>query len=213
MTDTDINTTGLTFFSLNEAEMLDAIVGRIVPGDAADPGACEIGVVTYIDRAVAGAYVQCQRPYREGMRALNAHIEAAHGCRFTALSTREQDGILAALEGGSVDGVDAGGGRDFLTMIWAHTIEGMFSDPAYGGNRDAQGWRLIGFPGAHYGYSAEEMRYGNDPTATKPMVTLADIRVLARERPELFFHRAGSKARDSAGRPAPDPSGAAPDPR
>jgi hypothetical protein len=27
-------------------------------------------------------------------------------------------------------------------------MEGMFSDPIYGGNRNKAGWRLIGFPGA-----------------------------------------------------------------
>ena len=27
-------------------------------------------------------------------------------------------------------------------------MEGMFSDPIYGGNRNKAGWKLIGFPGA-----------------------------------------------------------------
>ena len=29
-----------------------------------------------------------------------------------------------------------------------HTMEGMFADPIYGGNKDFAGWRLVGFPGA-----------------------------------------------------------------
>ena len=76
-------------------------------------------------------------------------------------------------------------------MVWAHTVEGLLCDPAYGGNRDGVGWKLIGFPGAQYGYGAEEMRYGADLT-TKPLMTLADIGRLAREQPELFYTRFGS---------------------
>ena len=54
----------------------------------------------------------------------------------------------------------------FFAMVWAHTIEGLLCDPAYGGNRDGVGWKLIGFPGAQYGYGAEEMRYGADLTTS-----------------------------------------------
>jgi gluconate 2-dehydrogenase gamma chain len=27
-------------------------------------------------------------------------------------------------------------------------MEGLFSDPIYGGNRDKAGWKMVGFPGA-----------------------------------------------------------------
>ena len=32
------------------------------------------------------------------------------------------------------------------------TVEGFFSDPVYGGNRDMVAWRMIGFPGAYASY-------------------------------------------------------------
>jgi hypothetical protein len=32
-------------------------------------------------------------------------------------------------------------------MFRQNVIEGMLSDPAYGGNRDMVGWKWIGFPG------------------------------------------------------------------
>jgi len=35
----------------------------------------------------------------------------------------------------------------FFDRVRTHTMEGMFSDPIYGGNRDKAGWKLIGFPG------------------------------------------------------------------
>jgi hypothetical protein len=45
-------------------------------------------------------------------------------------------------------------------MVLKDTIQGMFSDPAYGGNRDYAGWKLIGFPGAQRFYTGEEMLHG-----------------------------------------------------
>jgi gluconate 2-dehydrogenase gamma chain len=41
------------FFTPHEARTVDALVGRIMPGDAADPGAREAGVVNYIDCLLA----------------------------------------------------------------------------------------------------------------------------------------------------------------
>mgnify|MGYP006391308779 CR=1 FL=1 len=40
----------------------------------------------------------------------------------------------------------------FFETLLANTIEGWFADPAYGGNRDMAGWKMIGFPGARYDY-------------------------------------------------------------
>ena len=40
----------------------------------------------------------------------------------------------------------------FFAHLWECTVEGFFSDPVYGGNRDMVGWRMIGFPGAYASY-------------------------------------------------------------
>src|SRR5439155_20449094 len=42
------------FFNIHEAETVDAIVSRILPGTADDPGAHEAGVVFYIDGKLGG---------------------------------------------------------------------------------------------------------------------------------------------------------------
>lgn len=189
------DTTGLTFFSLDEADTIEALAARIVPGDAEDPGAREAGVVRYIDRALSGPYSGWQNVYREGVRTVNAYTLQGYSKKFFGLSETDQDAVVGALERGEIPGFgdssgETSGSEAFFTTVWAHTIEGMFSDPAYGGNRDAVGWELIGFPGAQYGYSAEEMRYGA-VLSGKPIMTLGDVRKLARERPELFYHRPG----------------------
>ena len=190
------DTFGRLFLFYDEIGALDALVARIVPGDERDPGAREAGVVTYIDRALAGPYEEGQLAYREGLRLLNAHALETHGAKFSALSEGDQDAIVAALEAGEVPGFGGNGSAEFFAMVWAHTIEGLLGDPAYGGNRGGVGWKLIGFPGAQYGYSAEEMRYGADLTR-KPIMTLADIGRLAQDRPDLFYTRSGSSVTPS----------------
>jgi hypothetical protein len=42
----------------------------------------------------------------------------------------------------------------FFNLIRTHTIQGMFSDPFYGGNANFIGWDLIGYPGARTMVSA-----------------------------------------------------------
>lgn len=48
----------------------------------------------------------------------------------------------------------------FFTTLRTDTIEGMFADPAYGGNRGMVGWALLGYPGAQRSYSPHEMMHG-----------------------------------------------------
>ncbi len=189
---TTVDASGLQFFFLDEADAIDALSARIVPGSPDDPGAREAGVLTYIDRALAGPYTRWQLAYREGLRALNAYTERQYGKAFAALSEAEQDAVVAALERDEVPGFGPSGSANFFLMVWAHTVEGMFSDPTYGGNRDAVGWKLIGFPGAQYGYTSEDMRYGAD-LSRKPIMTLADVRRLAREQPQRFYRRPGPR--------------------
>lgn len=183
---------GLTFFFLEEADTVEALMARIVPGSPEDPGAKEAGAMAYLDRALSGPYARWRNTYRDAVRLINAHAARGHGGRkFFQLSEAEQDAVVGALEAGEVSGLDeeSSGGADFFALLWAHAMEGMFSDPAYGGNRDAVGWKLVGFPGARYGYTAGEMRYGADLSDETP--TLAGVERLARERPDLFYHRPG----------------------
>lgn len=63
----------------------------------------------------------------------------------------------------------------FFAVIREHTMEGFFCDPLYGGNRGAVGWRLVGFPGVQWGYTAEQMKPGFDGTKI-PIRTLSDLR-------------------------------------
>ena len=39
------------------------------------------------------------------------------------------------------------GAATFFNLVRAHTIQGTFCDPYYGGNANFVGWDLIGYPG------------------------------------------------------------------
>jgi gluconate 2-dehydrogenase gamma chain len=55
------------------------------------------------------------------------------------------DACLKQLEGGKVD-LDSVPSNVFLSSLLEVTIEGYFSDPVYGGNRDMVSWKMIGEP-------------------------------------------------------------------
>ena len=61
--------------------------------------------------------------------------------------------------------------RGFFTMLRTHTIEGMFADPIYGGNKDFAGWKLIGFPGAQPFFTKPEIQ-SRDVFTRAPMTGL-----------------------------------------
>lgn len=75
------------------------------------------------------------------------------------------------------DEVDAG---MFFETIHLDTIQGMFADPMYGGNRDLVGWKMIGFPGAQRSYSPHEMLHGT----TKEPQAMHDLTEMMPDRPD-----------------------------
>ena len=90
--------------------------------------------------------------YRAAMKAIDAHCKQSFsGKTFAQLSGDQQDQLLHGLEDGKIElkGADA---KSFFKLLLQNTVEGFFSDPVHGGNRDMVGWKLIGFPGARYDY-------------------------------------------------------------
>ncbi len=70
-----------------------------------------------------------------------------------------------------------------FAVVREHAIEGFFCDPVYGGNRNAVGWKLVGFPGVHWGYNEEQMKEGFDGR-TLPIRTLSDLRRGIKDLPD-----------------------------
>lgn len=161
-----------SFFNADEVRFIEAATARLIPADEAGPGALEAGVPQFIDTQLAGAWGAGERLYRSGpwrpgeatqgyqlpftpaelfhtaLRGLQEHVKAHHGAAFDELSPAQQDAYLTTLQNENVDlnGVPS---KVFFESLWGMTVEGFFSDPVYGGNRDMVSWKMIGFPGAH----------------------------------------------------------------
>lgn len=144
---------------LNEADAatVAAFAERLMPGAPGKPGATDANVLHYIDLALAGAYADQQELYRHGLQALEAHCQKAYGETFAKLTPDQQDETIRALEEGKAESFAWPAARAFFDTLRTHTMEGMFADPVYGGNKDFAGWKLVGFPGVQLIYTANEL--------------------------------------------------------
>ena len=139
-----------------EARTAAAVFERLFPADEHGPGATEIGALTYLDRALAGAYRGRAETYRLGLAALDLAARRRCGAPLAALYADQQVALLTELEGGALPDFRVPPQRDFFEMLRAHLQEGLFADPAYGGNRDKLGWRFLGHPGIWLENTAQE---------------------------------------------------------
>jgi gluconate 2-dehydrogenase gamma chain len=165
-------TPGYAFLNLDEAAFVEALVDHMVPADDLTPKGTDIGINVYIDRALGGAWgkgdrLYMQGPwkpgvpsqgyqlpltpaqlYRAGIEATNAHCRRTYGKTFDRLSEQQREEVLVGLSTAKITFDGGPPVRVFWTTLYQTVIEGMFSDPIYGGNCNKAGWKLIGFPGA-----------------------------------------------------------------
>lgn len=147
----------LEHLSSAEADLLDAVVDRLIPSDALGPGAREARVVHYIDRALGGALASSRQAYTSGLNSLDRYALASRGARFLELSNTDRDSVLIDVETGAATGF-AGSSAQFFSMVLGHTRQGMFGDPYYGGNANFIGWDLLGYPGVRTMVTAADQR-------------------------------------------------------
>ena len=146
------------FLNDEDAATMTAFTERLWPAAPGKPGATEAGVLNYIDLALAGAYADQQDFYRRGLAQLDAYCRSAHGKPFAQLGAAQQDEVIRALEQGKATGFTWPTAPAFFNTVRTHTMEGLFADPIYGGNKNFAGWRQIGFPGAQPLFSDADMQ-------------------------------------------------------
>jgi len=149
-----------------EWKLVEAMSGRIIPSDD-EPGAIEAGVVNFVDKALANEDKALKPIYAAGLAGVDAVAKRRFAKPFVALAAADQDAVLAALESGKAEGWPKGavGAADFFAAIRSHTVFGFLCDPAYGGNREYVGWKVVGYPGRQHhrgGYTADQMQ-GKEP--------------------------------------------------
>jgi gluconate 2-dehydrogenase gamma chain len=146
------------FFNDEDAATLAAFTERLWPAAPGKPGAIETGVPNYIDLALAGAYADQHDFYRRGLAQLDVYCRATFQKPFARLDATQQDTVIRALEHGEASGFTWPAARAFFETVRTHTMEGMFADPIYGGNKDFSGWRQVSFPGGQPLYSEQDMQ-------------------------------------------------------
>jgi len=143
----------ISFLSAAEAADIDAVASQIIPTDDS-PGAREAGVVHFIDRALATFFSQLADDYRAQLVAFQVAFHEQHpGVEsFASLTSEQQIAYLKKVDQ-----------TPFFNTTRLLTLLGMFSLPAYGGNRGGVGWQLLGFEDAHvfrppFGYYDRDYR-------------------------------------------------------
>jgi gluconate 2-dehydrogenase gamma chain len=147
----------LKTFTRPEADVVEAMTARILPSVDGRPGAREIGVLYFIDRALSSFNAGQKKHYLDGIADLNrrAARKWKGTSSFAALTADQQDQILKGIEK-----------TDFFQAVRFGTICGTFALPSWGGNRDHAGWRLIGLTHQPvfqppFGYYDAEARKGS----------------------------------------------------
>jgi gluconate 2-dehydrogenase gamma chain len=140
-----------------EADILEAIVARLIPADENGPGASEARAAHYIDRALTGPLRGFRESYAANLAATDAYAVSTKGTDFAQLAAADQDAVLSDMEKDIATGFSPSAAA-FFNLVRAHTIQGTFCDPYYGGNANFVGWDLIGYPGIRMAVSENEQR-------------------------------------------------------
>ncbi len=152
----------------DESALLVAMVERLVPKDAYGPGGNEAGAAAYIEKSLggglAGGLSGAASLYSSGLAAVDAYATSTYGSPFTALPPNKQDAVLTDMASNKAAGFTPDS-FTFFSAVHEHTLQGMFSDPVYGGNKNFAGWSLLGYPGVKMPVAPSDQKIGAKVTA------------------------------------------------
>ena len=111
------------------------------------PGAIELGVPNFIERCLREGHAEWIGIYRAGLRSTETSSRSIYGRGFLELSFDDQTRLLGRMQTGDLPNADwhSVAARDFFRMIRDHTLQGAYSHPKYGGNRNKAAWDMIGY--------------------------------------------------------------------
>ncbi len=180
-----------------EAAFVTAAVDTLIPTDDLTPSGSACGVAIFIDRQLAGAYGSGARLYRDGpflkgkpehgyqlaltprdyfragIAATNDWTHKRFGKDFDRLADAQREAALKEMEQGKAE-FPGFSSKDFFEALLTITMEGFFSDPIYGGNRDMASWKMVGYPGLPASYRESVKAYFNKKY-DKPPQSIADF--------------------------------------
>ncbi|HEY2756343.1 MAG TPA: gluconate 2-dehydrogenase subunit 3 family protein [Pseudolabrys sp.] len=187
----------LLLLTATEAAFVSSAVDAFIPADELSPSGTDCGLVVFIDRQLASEWGGGSKMYRSGpfhkgkpeqgyqlaltprqffqtgIAEANAWSHKTYGKEFDRLAPAKQVAALKTME----EGKAAFGGvpsRAFFNMLLSMTMDGFFADPAYGGNRNAASWKMLGFPGLPATYADKFEEYRNKRYVAPPR-SMADF--------------------------------------
>lgn len=90
--------------------------------------------------------------FLQGLRKMNQISNDNYKESFDKTSEENQVAILQDFADGKVK-MTGVASENFFTLLRQATLEGAYSDPLYGGNKNMQGWKMKEFPGAQPSYA------------------------------------------------------------
>lgn len=141
-------------FSPADRKTIEAFAARLVPADELGPGAVECGAVNYIDQALSGALAEEKTSFLQGLASVDVFARKTDDAPFAELTDEKKDAVITAMENGTAIGFD--NARAVFARFRRLILEGMFSDPYYGGNTSFRGWDLIRYPGPRVAVAPED---------------------------------------------------------
>ena len=174
---------GYQSLGLEESATTEALVDHMWPADKLGVSGTELGIATYIDRQLAGAFgrgdrLYAQGPFRKGkaqhgyqlpltpeawykagIAVLNAHCARVHGKAFDRLAAAERETALQAVSAGSANAPAFDLAAWFNGLLYPLFTQGAFADPIYGGNRGKAAWKMIGYPGLPAVYNRDVVAF------------------------------------------------------
>jgi gluconate 2-dehydrogenase gamma chain len=132
--------------SPEQLDLLAQFCEQIIPTDDF-PGARELGVVEFIERTLRKAHPGWIQVYEEGLRATELSSRDLFEESFPNLTADRQIELLERMERGDLPSEywSSPPQRDFFSMVRSHTMQGYYSHPQWGGNRNKAAWSMIGY--------------------------------------------------------------------
>ncbi len=174
-----------------EAAFFSAAADTIIPADELSPSGTECGLVNFVDRQLASAWGGGARMYRSGpfhqgtpeqgyqlaltprdffsagIAAANAWCTKTYGKTFDRLTAAQRTEALKTMEEGKAEFADFDS-RLFFQRLLTINMEGFFSDPIYGGNRNKASWKMLQLPGLPATYANKIDEYRNKRYTADP---------------------------------------------
>lgn len=147
-----------TFFTPTQRRQIEALFRAIHPRDVARgiPGADDCDAAQFLDLLlqwpVTGPIkihpdlASWKTNYPQWLAKLDAAAKSQFGQALEALPDDKVTELLGQLEQGKLASVgSAGEQQTMFDTIWRHCLQGCWSDPRWGGNRDRIMWQWLGY--------------------------------------------------------------------